>query len=197
MNGIVYALAKVLVEIVIFLTAPLVLALVPKSVPRLPGLLALYQDYNYGLDGDEYWVNPTLADHPPTAEAAKTWLWRLRWCWRNANTWDHWFGLDTRTVVRVEFVGDPLTSNRPGHSGRLEIRAYDHGGRRHDCLYLVRQHGESGRCQRLYAGYKLKDLLDHHQRNGGNLDPALMDAQNLRRIAPRVWSWNPLMGFAK
>lgn len=192
-----YALLKILVEVWIYVTAPIVFAFIPRSWDRMPNkFLALYEDYNYGINGDPYWINPDLSDHPEDDAAARSWKWRVLWCWRNANSLDHWTGLDTRTVVRVEHEGDVRTGNRPGHSGSMTITAYDRDGRSYTCRYVVRQWGNSGRCWRYYAGYKLKDLLDFWLANG-TLDPAVMDAKNLRRIAPRVWSPNPLMGFAR
>ena len=189
-----YLLLRTLLDAFLLITAPLVFAFVPQSANRLPGLLRYYEDFNYGINGDDGWINPNLSDHPADDAQARSWLWRVRWSWRNANTFDHEHGLDTRTVARVDYSGDPRTGNRPGHSGELTITAWDNHGRRYDCLYRVKQHGNTGRCTRLYTGYKLKDILDFwiaHQ----SLDPALMDKADLRRIAQRVWTWNPLMGF--
>jgi len=191
-----YALLKVFVELWILLTAPLVFAFIPKSWDRMPNrFLQLYEDYTYGINGDPYWINPDLSDHPADDAAARSWLWRVKWCYRNANSLDHWFGFDPQTAVRIDFVGDPKTSNRPGHSGDLTITVYDRNGRSYLCRYTVKQWGSSGRCFRFYRGYKLKDLLDFYLSTGG-LDPEDM-ARRKVDIAPRVFSWNPLMGYEK
>ena len=190
-----YLMLRTLLDAFLWLTAPVVFLFVPKETNRLPSMLRYYEDYNYGINGDEYWVNPGVAGHPSSDAEARSWKWRVKWSWRNANTFDHEHGLDTRTVVRVEHSGDPKTSNHPGHSGSLDIVAYDANGKQYHCRYVVKQWGTSGKCWRLYTGYKLKDLLDFWIANQ-TLNPELMGQKNLRRIAQRVWSPNPFMGFS-
>lgn len=190
-----YLLKRLALDAFLFLTAPLVLAFIPREWNRLPSWLRYYEDFNYGINGDESWINPALGDHPPDDAAARSWRWRVKWSWRNANTFDHENGLDTRQIVRLEYDGDPDTSNRPGHSGQIRIRCYDAAGREYACIYRVKQWGSSGRCLRLYSGYKLMDILEFWLSSADH-SPEAMDRANLRPVAQRVWAWNPLMGFA-
>jgi hypothetical protein len=196
---VTYLLKKLLLDLFLAATAPLVFAFVPREWNRLPRWLRYYEDAHYGINGDDQWINPALPDHPPNDAAARAWRWRVRWSWRNANTWDAEAGLDTRTVVRVEWDGDIGIRNKPapGRSGTCRIRAWDNQGRQWDCTYTVRQWGSSGRCLRYYRGYKLMDLAQHAARTSGDLSPKLMDELGLRRVLNRVWAWNPLMGFAR
>lgn len=193
-----------LLNIWIWITAPLVFAFIPREWDRMPRegsmrWLRFYDEFNYGLNGDEQWVNPILSDHPPTADAAREWKWRVRWCRRNANVYENEQGVDTRSIVWIEFTGNPETRNRPapGISGDLHIKAWDAEGRLYECHYRVRQWGNSGRCLRSYRGYKLLDILDFSRAHDGRLDPMEMEAAGLRRIAQRVNTTNPLTGFAK
>lgn len=178
------ALRKLPLEVLVAITAPIVMALLPKDIARIPASswLRYWQDYHYGIDGDEYW-------RAKYGDQVKTWWRRTLWCWRNANYWDHEHGVRPADIVRVAWEGDPKVSNRPYVPGELAIHAWDGAGNRYWCYVSVGPGWLPGRCERQVIGWKLKDVLDEFLADGIlNNDP------NQREILQAVYTWNPVMG---
>lgn len=187
----VYAI-KLPIDLFITITAPIVFLFIPKSAERMPKFLSWYEDYNYGINGDPYWVNPNMSDHAPSAEAARTYKWRVLWSWRNANVFAYkYLGVKTIDVVGIEYRGDPQTSDNPGHAGHQFIEVTLEDGSKRICYHGIIRWGSSKRCIRYYLGWKLKDQLDSFLRTGllRGEDPGL------RRTLAFVFYVNPLKTF--
>lgn len=139
------------------------------TAARLPGWLSWFQTP----------VDPLLGDAGHYARWAGWPPYIQRWAWLLRNPAD---GYDTRvagatidSLAWLRVSGDPLTSNRPGHSGWCYATC-----RGYWMFYYVRQWGDSGRCVRLYIGWKLMSAV--HGYTGR---------------FPLVLAFNPLMGFAR
>jgi hypothetical protein len=156
-------------QLLLIICSLAVFAFVPRKWERMPrGVLKLWDEWTWGINGDLWWVDPTKRDHPPTAEAARTWYWRVRWYIRNGNVLDHLGACVSADVRALVYTGNPEVSDSPlGSAGLLRATATTAAGRHYDCLYLVWRWGER-RCLRLQVGYKLKELVEF-QRNHGKL----------------------------
>lgn len=162
---------------------PVALLVMKPGDTHLPPWAWRWDDPAYGVNGDPYW-----AGHCDPTNFFSRWNWLAI---RNSLG-----GLSARRGVpyarlrKIEYIGDPYIANVPkGQSGTLDITAtLDDGSilRQH---YIVRQWGNSGKCYRLSAGYKLQEALHWYLRTGefetrpDNITP--------------VFSWNPLMTYAK
>lgn len=168
------------------IVVPLALLACRKESEHLPRWAWWWDEPTYGINGDPYWRG---ADHANGRE--RDYLWRLRWLFRNSlGGWSHYvMGFHYSRIRTLCWAGDIHTANRPiGRSGVLTITVTLDDGSRRECLYVVRQWGQSGRCFRFYCGYKLKDVLDFYLREGrlpNDVDDYAQD----------VFSPNPLMGF--
>lgn len=188
---------KLPLDIFLYVTAPIVFAFVPKVWDRMPknSFLRYYEDAKYGIDGDPYWVNKDLNDHPASVEDAKSWKWRVLWSWRNANTWDHEHGVYLDDLVKIEYEGDAYVGNRPLHEGDLAIHAWDKNGQRYWSYYSVHVNEKfPNKCKRSYIGWKLQEGL-HNFLKTGNIQGH--DTDNVKDLMPAVYSVNPLMGYSK
>lgn len=168
-----------------YIVVPVVLLLVPKEADRLPSWLRWYDDHKYGINGDEYWQGP---EHANGHE--REYLWRLKWLTRNKmTTFAHEvLGVKVDKNAVVKHWGDIRTANRPiGHSGWQYIELHQNG-KMYPCYYVVYQWGNTGRCFRMYAGWKLKDYAEYGAEQGSVGKPYAM----FKSFIP-----NPLMGFAK
>lgn len=192
---------KFLFNFFLWLTAPFVFKFLVKDewefMPK-DSFLRYYQDYTYGINGDPMWVNPDLSDHPPTKEAARTWLWRTRWSRRNANVWEHEHGCNNYNLADIKIEGDIWIRNRPvpAKSGFMKVVVTDKQGKKYTCKYTIKQWGNTGRCWRFYRGYKLQDVAQFYDKYK-TLDPAVMKEHGIDEISPQVFAPNPLMGFDK
>lgn len=116
----------------------------------LPNWLWWFQTPDNSLDGDDGWKAKPLWGAP-------RYLRRVLWLWRNAAYGFSWgvlaVGRPDGTVIKA--IGDPLTSNLPGHSGwyfkklmyYTEVLAFQ--------FYFVRQWGQTAKCLRVNMGWKL------------------------------------------
>jgi hypothetical protein len=174
--------AEIIMNLLAFIVVPIALLSCDKTSTRLPRWARLWDDYEFGINGDLYWQGPKHADGKQN-----TYYWRLLWLFRNrAMTFAHQSGANwsAEDVLLNEWsiYGDEKTSNRPvGHSGFLYIELKDSAGKKYPCYYYVRQLFNTGRCIRFYAGYKLLGIYERPE----------------KLYAQYVVSFNPLMGFAK
>lgn len=136
-----------------------------------------WSERHYGINGDPYWQRA----HPNY----RAYWWRLIWLYRNANKWlVDTYGIKTADIASVSAIGDRNTANRPyGHSGKLNILVTLRDGTMHEATYIVKQWGNTGRCLRIYIGWKFKDVLENED--------------TPRDIIAPVFAINPFMGFAK
>lgn len=177
-------------ELSAYIVVPLILLFVGKDDKRLPRAFRWYDDWKYGIDGDEYWVNPNQKDKPPTKEAAQTYKWRLKWLLRNkATTFMHEIvGVRLLPKGKIIQYGDDETEDQPvGHSGFQYIE-YHYDGKMWPCYYWVRQWGSTGRCIRFYCGWKLKGYWPDLKKGIQGRPYAMFS-----NLTPP----NPLKGFAK
>lgn len=172
-------------QLLLILVAPAVFAFVPREWDRMPdGILRLWDEYTYGINGDAYWVDASKYDHPHTEEAARSWFWRVLWFIRNGNVMDHWQACRSEDVRALTYSGNPDVSDAPlGSAGLLLATATAADGRSYDCAYLVWRWSRS-RCLRFQVGYKLKELVEF-QRTVGALPyqrPALPVSDVMQRV---------------
>lgn len=177
MNPLVFFIfVQIPYNLIGFFVIPLALAFTSRDSEHRMAFGNAWNEYFYGINGDPYWREA----HP---DYTRFW-WRLMWLYRNADNWlVEKFGIPTADIISVSTIGDRSTSNRPfGHSGRLNIMVTLRDGTMHESTYIVHQWGNTGRCLRIYIGWKLKDVLSD-------------DAP--RPIIAPVFAINPLMGFVK
>lgn len=170
------------VDLMTFIVVPIALLGCKRETERLPKWARLWDDMQYGINGDPPWKGP---DHANGHE--REYLWRLRWLTRNrANTWAHELGatgLQNPDVI-WNVYGDTLVSNRPGHEGMLYVEARMPNGKVFPCYYYIKKtikFGEKQRCFRAYVGFKLKGLYE--------------DRDDANDFAQFAYAINPVMGY--
>lgn len=155
---------------------PLALAFTSRDAENRMAFGNAWNEKFYGVNGDPYWRE----SHP---DFTSYWS-RLLWLYRNSDEWlvDQ-FGVVTADIAGVTTIGDRNTANRPfGHSGRLNILVTMRDGTMYESTYIVKQWGNTGRCLRIYIGWKFKDVFSD---------------DTPRPIIAPVFAINPLMGFQK
>lgn len=162
------------------IVVPLALLFCGPESEHLPRWAWLWDNTETGINGDGDstwgWRGP---EHANGRESA--FWWRFQWlALRNpANNWSYFvLGWGTSADTSYKVWGDPCTSNRnPGHPGWLYIEATE-GERTYPCYYLVWR-WSTGRCLRIYLGWKNKGL----GRDGSRVQ--------------FVWVINPVMTFVE
>lgn len=197
-------ICEIPVEILSFVVVPIALLFCKPEDERLPKWATWWDDFKYGINGDPPWQGP---EHANGHE--REYLWRVRWLLRNrANTFAHvitGFKAAKPEEMKIMHLGDPSTSNRPGHSGWQYIELDQPDGH-YVCYYFVHGYGETTqnvlnkiaglfgvtfkepRCFRAYLGWKLKGHAESYLRTG---------IPEGREYVQFVWAVNPVMGFAK
>lgn len=123
----------------------------PRSKTSLPPWAWWWDNADDGINGDDGWRKEHCPDY--TSFGC-----RYRWlALRNRahNFSRHVVGYKVSPGTRYRSWGDPLTGNRPGHSGWYVVTA---AGGRAFCFYLIRRWPGTERCLRVYVGWKLLGL---------------------------------------
>lgn len=146
-----------------------------KTDRNMPKFFWKWDNDEYGLDGDPPWRGPEHANGNQS-----NWIWRFKWLTRNpANNWSyHHLGYQAIEGTTFKVVGDIETRNRdPGKSGSFSCTATTPDGKKWPCFMVVKQWGKSGRCLRMYLGWKNQSLSTDGT------------------MTQYVFAINPLMGF--
>lgn len=110
----------------------------------------------------------------------------LRYCWlawRNpGNNFGYMAGFVQSPNVTYSSTGDPATSDQ-GHAGELSVYATRDGAIEAFCFYRIWR-WTSGRCLRVFVGWKIQDNVDADRR-----------AANAWKFAQLVCVINPFMTF--
>ena len=124
---------------------------------RLNGWMRYFETNDNDLDGDNGWHTEHMLLLESKNYGLKRWLKRWLWLWRNpAYTFGNEVcGAKIEPGMPIYWAGDPAISNRPGKSGRLWIMCGPYW-----CYYRIFQWGKSGKCLRIYLGWKLKPLAE-------------------------------------
>lgn len=157
-----------------FFLAPVVV-LFANDAGFLPTWLSWFQTPDDSLDhdyGDKCF--------PGLQTGWRRWYSRVAWLYRNSmyGFAINVLGASTRKTDILVFLGDPLTSNRPIHSGLAKWALYRDGKQIYFQWYYVRQWSAT-RCIRINLGWKLWGFEE------GESTPCQL-----------VFSPNPLMGLS-
>ncbi len=187
-----------------YAVAPIALLFCSKEDDRLPKWAAWCDEKTYGINGDGEEPSPQNpagsgwkgAEHANGRQ--REYLWRVRWLRRNtANT----FSVDVtgrvlNGLVEYKVWGDPQTSDsNPGHNGFLYCEAHVNNEVL-PCYYWIRQWGNSGKCIRLYMGWKIKNNWESvSKRIGKCVGDSIEVVEDTD--AQFVFVFNPFMGFER
>lgn len=170
---------EIVMEILTFFVVPFALLFCSEKDTRLPRLFRMWDDYKYGINGDQYWQGPEHANGQQTK-----YIWRVKWLYRNRmNTFSHEVtGVDMTTCnKRVSYDGDIATTNTPFiHPGKVLVTVTTDKGT-YQTFYCVIP-WSSRFCLRVYWGWKTRDWAEP-----GRYDEAMESRQN----AQFVWYVNP------
>jgi hypothetical protein len=177
-----FMLSSLLMTVIGIPIVAIALLFMKKEDRHLPSWAWLWGNDKDG-DGDQWW----LSDHYPNGTHTEWWP-RFNWfAIRNScyNYGMKYGSIDLSKTVEVYEKWDKEVSNRDsattgrGVSGKLLRMAVFASGRVYPCFHLVRQWKDSGRCLRIYVGWKLKGKDIYGERG----EP--------------VMNINPLMGYEK
>lgn len=178
-----YAAFSMVLMLISIPLAPL-LVLIAGNNDRLPGFLNWFQTQDADLDGDEGWWD--VESHPVIISLPR-YLRRVLWLWRNPSD-----GFDYRVAARLSFIEKYKVYGNP------EIRNRPYPGRGGWCFavagkwwmfYLVMPYGSSGRCLRIYLGWKLMGFINHKENPEDTKDKSY-------GLFPLVCAINPVRGFS-
>ena len=175
------------VEILQFLVVPIALLFCNKDSENLPKWAWLFDDPDYGINGDDGWKN----EHFPNGKNRTYWA-RLCWLYRNriGNFSAKYLGVRVEDIDAnsVQTWGDDRATYNKGRKNTecLVTCKMKNGGRRFGYYREIRYGGSKFYC-RIYLGWKLMDIVGMREDN----KHTYMEKDD-KKILQTVWAINPL-----
>lgn len=179
-------LVEVPVEVLQFIVVPFALLGCKKESENLPKWAYLFDDPDYGINGDDGWRN----EHFPNGTNRTYWA-RLNWLYRNriGNFSAKYLGVVVQDIDAnsVKTVGDVFaTYNKGQKNTECLVTCKTKDGKERFGYYKEIRYGKSKWYCRIYLGWKLMDVIGMREDN----KQTYMERDD-KKILQSVWAINP------
>lgn len=172
-------------EISAFLVVPIALLFCNEKSENLPKIFKWYDDFNYGINGDDGWKT----EHFPNG-TNRTYYARLRFLLRNRISYftTKYMGVEVKNIKDFNAIGDfKATCTDKVKSTKCYVEANLKNGKKIYGYYRS-IHYLKYFYIRIYLGYKLMDLIPYLDKGGIN---AYLENKNTKKILQSVFAINP------